>query len=245
MRLPTYGEIELKVRTDLDLQDTDNFIGQDEMAGYANDGIQTAEAIIMGACEDYFLTYTTLTLVQGASDISLPSDIYSQKIREIVYKNGDRIYPLTELKDPRMFYQKAVIDRQAVSLDEYKYFLKSATAGAQDTLCITPAALESGAYLEMWYIRNAKRVPLQSSLAEGASRATQIAAVIDIPEWRLYVEQFMKKRCYEKMKDTSKSAQLDKDLEATAGLMLADLKDRKKNNETEIPPDISHYVESN
>lgn len=244
MRLPTYGEIETKVRADYDLQDTDNFVGQDEMATYANDGIQTAEAMIIATCEDYFLTPATLTLVNGSSDITLPTDIYAQKIREIVYKNGDRIYPLTRLKDPKMFYQKAVIDRQAVSLDEYSWFLKSATAGVQDKLVLTPAAQESGAFLEMWYIRNANRVPLQAA-PESSTRAAQLATVIDIPEWRIYIEQFMKKRCAEKTKDAARLMSAEKDLAAAAEMLVADLKDRAKDNENEVPPDISHYVESN
>ncbi len=245
MRLPSYGEIEYQVRLDLDLQDTDNYVGQDEMAGYGNAGITSAEALIIQTCEDYLLTSATLTLVQDASSIDLPNDIYGQKIREIVYKNGDRIYPLVELKDPQMFYRKAVIDRQAVSLDEYQYFLQSATAGSQDKLMITPAALESGAYLEMWYIRNAKRVPLQSALAEGATRATQIAAVIDIPEWRAYVEQFMKVRCWEKRKNALMLANAKKDLEIISDLMVTDLKTRKQNNQNEVPMDVSHYMEHN
>lgn len=244
MRLPTYGEIETKVRADYDLQDTDSFVGADEMVGYCNDGIQTAEALIIATCEDYFLLPATLTLVQGSSDITLPTDIYGQKIREIVYKNGDRIFPLTRLKDPKMMYQKAIIDRQAVSLDEYKWFLKSATAGAQDKLVLTPAALESGAFLEMWYIRNANRVPLQAA-PESATRAAQLATVIDIPEWRIYLEQFMKKRCAEKMKDAGRIAIAEKDLLAAGELLVADLRDRAKDNETEVPPDVSHYVESN
>jgi hypothetical protein len=184
--------------------------------------------------------------VQNASDISLPSDIYAQKIREIVYKNGDRIYPVTELKDPQMHYRKAVIDRQATALEEYKYFLKSSTAGAQDTLVITPAATETGAFLEMWYIRNAKRAPLQSSLADGASRATQIAAVLDIPEWRAYVEKYMKAEIYEhKIKDKAAAALARADLSTIAGVMIEDLADRMKNNENDIPLDVSHYVEHN
>lgn len=244
MRLPTWGEIETKVRADLDLQDTDNFVAQDEMAGYGNEAIDVAESIIMTTFEDYFLTSATLSLVEGASSITLPTDIYGQKIREIVYKNGDRIYPLRELRDPMMFYRKAIIDRQAVALDEYQYFLKSATAGAQDTLMITPAALESGAYLEMWYIRNANRILLQAA-PDSASRAAQQAVVIDIPEWRLYIEQHCKKRCYEKMKDTAKVAEAKDDLKKIAELMLINLKDRKPNNENEVPPDLSHYMEMN
>jgi hypothetical protein len=243
--LPSWGEIENKIRRDLDLQDTDNFVGQDEMAGYGNEAIATAEAMIMATNEDYFLKSTPLTLVLGASDIDLPSDIYGQKIREIVYKNGDQIWPLTALKDPKMFYQKAVIDRQAVSMDEYKYFLKSATAGVQDKLVLVPAALENGAFLEMWYIRNANRIPLQDSSAEGATRATQVAAVIDIPEWRLYIEQYCKMRIYEKLKEPDKMADSEKKLQQASSLLINDLADRKKDNENQIAMDISHYVESN
>lgn len=245
MRLPTYGEIETKVRADLDLQDTDNFVGQDEMVGYANEGISTAEAMIMAACEDYFMTNTTLTMVQGIASIALPSDIYGQKIRGITYVNGDRIYPLDELKDPQMMYQKAVIDRQSVSLDEYKYFLKSAIAGAQDQLIITPPAQESGAFLDFWYIRNAQRVPLQAA-PESSSRAAQVATVIDIPEWRAYVEKYMKAEIYQhKLKNFTAAQQARDDLKTIADLMIADLKTRKPNNKNEVPLDISHYVEHN
>ena len=244
MRLITYNEFETKVRADLDIQDTDNFIGQDEFAALTNEAIDMAEALIMSTFEDYFLTSSTLSLVQGASSIDLPSDIYGQKIREIVYKNGDRIYPLTELKDPRKFYQKAVIDRQAVSLDEYSWFLKSGTAGQQDTLVITPAALESGAYLETWYIRNANRILLQAA-PDSASRASQLACVIDIPEWRVFLEQYVKARVYEKMDEAVKMADANSKMKMISDQMLTNLKDKKLNQETDIPPDVSHYVEHN
>lgn len=244
MRLPTFEEFEKKVRLDLDLHDTDNFVGQDEFAGITNEAIDVAEATIMATFEDYFLTPATLTMVQGASDISLPDDIYAQKIREIVYKNGDRIFPLTELRDPRKFYKKAVLDRESVSQDEYSYFLKSATAGAQDKLVLVPAALESGAYLEMWYIRNANRIPLQTD-SGSPSRATQLATVIDIPEWRAYLEQYVKWRCYQKMKDAQGEANAAAALEKLGELMLINLKDKKLNQETDVPMDTSHYMEHN
>ncbi len=242
MRLPTWSEIETKIRLDLDLQDDSNFISQDEMAGLCNDAIDAAEAIIMTTFEDYFLTYATLTMVQGASDIALPSDIYAQKIREVLYKNGDRIFPLKELRDPMKFYKKAILDRESVSQDEYSYFLKSATAGEQDKLVLVPAALESGAYLEMWYIRNANRIPLQTD-SGSPSRATQLATVIDIPEWRAYLEQFIKWRCYQKMKDQAGETTAAAALEKFGELMLVNLKDKKLNNENEIVMDVSHYME--
>lgn len=232
------------MRADLDLQDSDNFIGQDEMAGLGNEAIDTAEAVIMATHEDYFLQSATLSLVQGESSIALPTDIYGQKVREIVYKNGDRIYPLVEIRDPQMMYRKAVIDRSATSMDEYQYFFKSATAGQQDTLIITPAAQESGAYLECWYIRNANRIPLQAD-SGSPSRATQLATVIDIPEWRAYLEQYVKWRCYQKMKDTGGEAAAAAALEKLGELMIINLKDKKLNNENDVPMDTSHYMEHN
>jgi hypothetical protein len=219
-------------------------VGQDEFAALTNEAIDTCEALIMATHEDYFLNSATLSLVSGESSIALPSDIYGQKIREIVYKNGDRIYPLKELRDPMMMYRKAIIDRTAVSLDEYSYFFKSATAGQQDTLIITPAAQESGAYLECWYIRNANRIPLQAA-PDSSSRATQLATAIDIPEWRAYLEQFVKWRLYQKMKDQAGEAAASGALEKLGELMIINLKDKKLNNENDVPMDTSHYMEHN
>lgn len=242
MRLPTWGEVETKVRADLDLQDSDNFVTQDEMAGYGNEGIDAAEVLIMATHEDYFLNSATLSLVSGERSIALPTDIYGQKVRGITYINGSRIYPLKEIKDPEIFYKKAIADYQANGNDEYGYIFKSATAGEQDKLMISPPAQESGAYLEMWYIRNANRIPLQAA-PDSASRATQVATVIDIPEWRAYIEQFIKWRCYQKMKDQGAEASAAAALEKLGELMVINLKDRKLNNENEIEMDVSHYVE--
>lgn len=212
------------------------------MAGYGNEGIDTAEVLIMATFEDYFLAPATLTMVEGASDIDLPSDIYGQKIREINYVNGSRIFPVTELRDPKKFLIKEMIDAEASSGDEYRYFLKSATAGAQDKIVLVPAARESGAYLKMWYIRNANRIPLQAD-SGSPSRATQLATVIDIPEWRAYLEQYVKWRCYQKMKDKEGEATAAAALEKLGELMIINLKDKKLNQENDVPLDLSHYLE--
>jgi len=244
LRIPTYKEIETKVRADLDLQDSNNFITEDEMAGYCNEAIDTAESIIMQACEDYLLTSAPLTLVNGANSIELPSNIYAQKIRGLTYINGDRIYPLHRVRDPDIFYRKAVIDRQAISLDEYSYLLKSTTVGEQDKIILTPPAYESGAFLELWYIRNANRVSMQAA-PDSVSRATQLATPIDIPEWRLYLEQYMKMRCYEKMRDMAGMANAEAKTKAMAEMMLVNLKDRVVDNENNVAQDTSHYMEHN
>jgi hypothetical protein len=228
----------------MDLLDLNNQVGVDEMVTYANEAIAAAESLIMRTREDYFMTNATLALVQGAKDIQLPADIYAQKIREITYINSARIYPLRRLKDPRMMFHQAVINYSATSLVEYKYFLWSPAAGQQDVLRITPPALESGPFLDLWYIRNANRVPLQAA-PDNATRATQLATPIDIPEWRSYVEQFMRVRCYEKMKLMDQSADAKQTLNAISESMVVTLKDRMEDNENEIPMDQSHYEDHN
>ncbi len=244
MRIPTWAEIETKVRTDLDLLDTNNFIGQDEMAALGNDAIDACESLIMRTREDYFMTSTNLTLVQNAANIALPSDIYAQKIRALVYKNGARIYPLKRLRDPFMFYRKAVMDFRAVSLEEYMWFLKSTTAGLQDEILLTPPAYESGAFLELWYIRHANRISLQAA-PDSASRATQLATPIDIPEWRSFIEQHIKVSCYEKMKDAIGYQNAVSKLGILSEAMTINLADRAEDNENDVPQDTSHYEEHN
>lgn len=244
MRAVTWQEIEVKIRTDLDLLDTDNFIGQDEMAALGNDAIDGAESLIMRTREDYFLTKATLTLVNGASSIDLPTDIYAQKIRAIIYKNGDRIYPVERIRDPEIFYKKAIIDYTAVSLDQYQWLLQSTTAGEQDKLLLSPPAYEDGAYLEMWYIRNANRIPLQAD-SGSPSRATQLATKIDIPEWRSYIEQYIRMRVYEKMKESDLFKDATTKLMAIGEAMIITLKDRVEDNRNEVAQDVSHYMEHN
>lgn len=242
MQATTFGQIDNKVRRDLDLQDADNFIPFDEMAGYGNEGIDAAEAIIHKIDEDYFLTKAVLNLVQGQEDVALPSDIYAQKIREVVYKKNDTVYPLRRLRDPHAFYKKAVADLYVNNTEEYEYFLRMDSGSSQAVMMLAPPAYETGAYLQFWYIRNAARIPL---IEEGSSRAAQIATILDIPEFRSFVEQFMKVRCLEKMKDFPAMADARDKLVAIGEQMTNTLTNRVPDRDDEVPQDVTHYQEHN
>lgn len=242
MQAVTYSQIDSKVRKDLDLQDDGNFIGHDEMAGYANDGIDIAEAVILKLDEDYFLTKTPLSLVSGQSDILLPSDIYAQKIRAIIYKNQGRIFEVRRLRDPKSFLERAWINDQVNNTEEYRYFLRMDAGVAQAVMELTPPAYESGAFLTMHYIRNAARVPL---IEEGSNRAAQLATILDIPEFRSVIEQYMKMRCYEKMKDKIAEEKAEKKLGALLEAMTNTLTNRVPDRDDVVPQDFSHYEEMN
>lgn len=240
MKLWTYSEIESKVRKDLDMQDEDNFVGNDEMAGYCNEAIDVAEAEILKIHEDYFLTSVGVTLVQGQSDYNLPSDIYAQKIRSFIYANGPRMYEIKRVRDPRAFLEKAWSDYTPSGEAEYSYLIKSPTAGAQDKIVLVPPAQEAGAVTELWYIRNARRIPLSTD--SGESRSTQLAAVIDIPEWYNFITEYMKMRCKEKERDPLLDS-YKKNVQVLKDNLVSTLSNRVPDNDDTVPMDMSFYQE--
>lgn len=247
MKLFTYTEIETKVRKELDLQDEDNFIGNDEMAGFCNDAIDVAEAEIIKIHEDYLLTKSTISLVSGTKTYSLPSNIYAQKIREFIYVNGTRIYPIMRIRDPHKFYQKAEIDEFGTSESEYVYILVNETEGTQDKISLSPTPTETGNYGELWYIRNANRIPMVGEDVNGtpATRSSQLATVIDIPEWTPFIVSFMKMKCIEKEKDAQRYAAAEKFMQGKLKLMVDTLTEKVEDNQNEVPMDVTFYNEMN
>lgn len=243
MRLFTYSEIEAKVRLDLDLQDANNFVQNDEFAGYANEAIQDAESEILKLNEDYFLSNDTMTLASGTQDYDLPLDIWGQKIRSLIYKNGSLIYPIMRIRDPHEFYKKHELDTYATSGTEYSYILRASTAGAQAKIVFSPSPTESGAYVQRWYIRKANRIPLTTD-AGTPTRATQLATVIDIPEWASYIMQFMKYRAYEKEFDP-RMAEAKEALISVRKSMVESLTEKVPDNDNQVPMDLGFYSEHN
>jgi hypothetical protein len=237
MRVWTYEEVRDRVLKDLDLEDED-FVQPDEMVGYCNEAIDEAEAEIHKIHEDYFLTSSAITMVANqATGYSLPADIYANKIRKLVYANGSVIYEVPRLRGTKIFQQIAEI-AYAGSNEDYSYFLKNADADTGVKLFLTPVARESGAYLTLWYLRNANRVPL---IADGSLAATE-AAKIDIPEFVNFVIQWMKVRCYEKDMDPRLEAAISV-LQQQRKMMVETLTGMVVDDDDTIPMDTSFYDE--
>lgn len=179
----TYAQLKAKVEMDLDLEG-ETFITAAEMLGYANEAIDEVERKIHTLYSDYFLTRTTISLVSGTEVYDLPSDIYAMMIRGLVYRNGSSSWQLERIREWHKFDQYE-FDKTGTSENaRYGYFVVNTTAG-NPQLILTPTPNESGAFLHMWYIRNANEMVDDTS-------------VCDIPEAVNYVMQYMKVRCYEK-----------------------------------------------
>jgi hypothetical protein len=245
VKIWTYEEIENKIKRDLDLQDED-FITTDELAGYCNDAIDEAEAEIITLFEDYFLKTGTLAMVNGASDIDLPLDIYAQKVRGLIYDNGSIIYPVRFLKGRQEFEEIALTNLYAGS-EEYRYKLLNQTAGEQSKIRLFPPSRDTGNYLKIWYIRNAQRVPLVGEDVSGtpATRVSQLATLVDIPEFVGFIIAFMKVRCVSKEFDPRYN-DLVAELQHQREMMTSTLKSRVPDNHQDmVENDLSFYLESN
>lgn len=226
----TYANIKDKIESDLDLAD-ETFITDSEMLGYANEAIDEAEAEIHSQNEDYFLARATVTLVSGTEGYALPSGIYANKIRRVLYRNGSIYYTINRLKDSSKFeaYTNNLINNTGAP-PVYSYFLENSTAGSPQ-LVLSPLPTESGAYVTIWYYRNANRLVSDSD-------------VCDIPEFVAFVIQFMKVRCYEKEQHPALGLAVQA-LQAQREKMIETLSTMVPDADNLIETDMSHYEEHN
>lgn len=222
-----YSDIRDKVLRDLDLE-AETFITPEEMLGYCNEAIDEVERQIHTLYEDYFLSRATIDLVAGTEEYALPDDIYAMKIRSAIYRNGNTVWPIKRIRDWRKFENYEVEKTSIPDNSRYGFFILNSNVGAPRIL-IAPTPNESGAFVKLWYIRNANEMVDESS-------------VCDIPEAVNYIIQYIKKRCWEK-EGHPNLQQAMMDLETEKATTLAVLSNMIPDNENEIEPDYRLYEE--
>ena len=224
----TWAQIRAKIRRDLDLE-SETFVRPEELLDYVNEAIDEAEAEIHAIYEDYFLTRQTLSIVNGQEEYDLPSDIYAHKIRRIMYNNTSSVYTVDRLQDWKKF-EAQNIARNFSTSDLYQYFFLNQTAGSPKILLV-PQGREDGPYLEVWYLRQANRLELDTDIC-------------DIPEFYNFIFQYMKVRIYEKEGHPNMGKAI-MDLEKQRSLMTATLAQIAPDAQNEIEMDASFYEEMN
>lgn len=228
MRYWTYLEIKNKVRIDLGLEQ-EEFITDTELMGYCNLAIDDCESDIHTMYEDYFLAKTTISLVAGQEEYSLPTDIYASKIRSAVYNDGSTVYPVRRYANMSRLFEAIETSKNLESqTTDFAYYLlnSSAVGGVMMNVVPTPKQ-DSADVIKLYYIRNANRLVDDTSLC-------------DIPEFTDYIIQFVKTRCYEKEghPNFTQSAQM---VQYKKQNMINTLSTMTPDDDNEIEQDASIY----
>jgi len=217
--MATLLDLKTRVKQELDTEDED-FISAAELLGYIRRAVNSAENVVLTLYEDYFLAAPfTLTFVANQAGYDLPTNIYAQKIRKLIYDNSGTRYLVKRIK---RIEETVSIE----SSEDYRYLITNdATAGVKLTLYPTPAS--SGQTLKLWYLRNAKELTLD-------------ADVLDIPEAYDYITQHVKDSCINKERmqpDAPKSAALTEEED----LLVSALTERFPDEDNIIEPDLGFY----
>ena len=219
MYSPTYADLKSFLEKELDLED-ETFITPEEFQYYFNEAVDMIEAACHTIYEDYFLTSATISLVNGTSAYALPSDIYAQKIRAVLYNDGEaKKYNIKRFRklDDTLFVQTP---------DAYRYLLTNdSTNGNRMVFYPTPA--ETNTYITIWYIRNAKRFTADSD-------------VCDIPEFTNVLVQFVRWKCLSK-EGHPDAQQAATDLDRMRQEMVETLTARVPDEDNTVIKDFSFY----
>lgn len=215
------------VKGDLDLED-EQFINDSDIDRWINEGVKSAEQQIHTLYEDYFLSQSVITLAEGQNLYDYPSDIYANKIRKIIYRDGVNNSTSTHL----VRRVKNLLDAT-----ERDYFASNTTNPILQWSPINDSTngrkirlfpqTGRGGFLDVWYIRNAKQLTID-------------ADVCDIDEFEDYVVQYAKTQAL--LKDNDPRADDSKVLqEQYKGDMINTLSEMSPDNDNEVDMDLSHY----
>lgn len=223
----TYLEMKTKVKNDTDTQ-SETFVSDTELLGFFNEAIDEMEKEVHKLNEDYFLSSAPLTLVSGTEEYALPANIYAMKIRGLVYRKGAQVYPIKRLRDWNKLENYEFNKTAQGSYQLYNYLVKNSTAGAP-RIVITPLPNESGAFVQVWYIRVANELSVDGDIC-------------DIPEAANFIMQYVKCKIYEKEHNPIMQ-KASADLAEMKANVLTSLSEKTPDNDTEIQPDYSYYTD--
>lgn len=244
LKIWSYKEARDKIKLDMDLTEED-FVTENEFIGYFNAAIDEAEAEIHTLHEDYFLTKTTIAMVSGTQDYALPSNIYAQKIRGIIYQNGSIIYPVIRVRGTQQFFDISMTEQYGKQ-EDYRYIIRNdgLTYGYQ--ISLIPPARETGNYMTLWYLRNATRIPLVGEAKEGGGTyvlADAEATKIECPEFINFIMALVRAYCGAKENGGEFSDSDTQMVEQQRKMMVDTLSKMIEDDDNRVVQDLSHYYE--
>jgi hypothetical protein len=227
----TLSQFRSKIEVDLDLQE-ETFITSSEITGYVNEALREAQREVLGIYEDYFLTKTNLALSIGVSTYSMPSDIYANKIRGMIYDNNYNIYEIRRIRTPQKFLDRHLL-RNDDPTDYYMYIIiNDAVNGFQIEL--SPAAKETSATaITLWYLRDISVIASDSDVIDQ-----------DIPECIDFMFAYVKGQCLKKENSGLMPPEARDEIERQRKLLVDVLTNMVPDDDNTIIKDTTYYRET-
>lgn len=210
----TLSQIKQRVRDLVDTESAD-FVDDAEILRYINEGIKKCEAWIHKLNEDYYKKDGAIAITSGSAECSLPSDIYAQKIRRLMFNNGtNKQYEVRRIRDEEVPF--------VVSTDTYYRYRLVFNSSDEKVLKLYPTPTESDATsLVMTYIKDAKQLSADTD-------------VTDIPEFSQVVVDFTRYRVLVKEVTNPMLADVRQDLKDSIELMVSTLQQSIPDGNNEI-----------
>lgn len=226
----TLTQIKGFIQEKLDLQD-EVMITATELTDYINQAIGEAAQEVIKINEDYFLDYADLALVSGTEEYTVPTGIFANKIRSMIYRNGTDRYEITRIRDWKKFLIKVENDVSGAAL-LYQYFIVNKASGGEKIVLSPPSRETSMTNVKVWYIRDPK------ILATGSDAC-------DVPEGLNFVLQKTKELCLAKINGGTAPTEAIAETKLQKDLFVSSLTERTPDNANEVEMDLSHYTEHN
>lgn len=223
-------------------QETDTegeeFVDQAEYLTWINDGINKVEAHIHNLQLEarYFQKEgTPYDLTIGQSQLTMPSDIYADKIKALIFDNGSDLFPIKRLRDradQNRYQLMQEIRRAPNGRDRYRYDIFNNDPTVGPVIQLFPSSNDAGTgIVKVFYIRNALRVTADTDR-------------IDIPEFYSTIKAFVKWKIFSK-EGTVLSGDAKAEFDEELALMLQTLQNQVGSpEESLIDPDMSFYLET-
>ena len=226
MNFPLFSEMNQKIKNDLDLNE-ETFIQPQELVAYFNEAVDLIEGQIHTLYEDYFLTNASFDVTAGQTEVDLPSNIFANKIRRIMWSlNETEKYAMQRVKnlDELLLMQPT---------DDYRFMMTNSEGTNLQPpgfkIAISPAfrVTTNTLPLKIWYLRNAKRYEDENSYC-------------DIPEYSNVINQYVRYKCHAKEGHPDAAADLA-DLGRLQQAMVETLRDKYIDEQNEVPKDLTFY----
>lgn len=197
-QLFTLSDIIDAVDNELDLigQDgvADSLATRAEKVSHVNNAVSVIEKEVhkLGLEDEYFLATQPLMLDNGQQHYSLPTNIYANKIKKIIYAYGTTIYEIRRLRRQAgrsVPEQIAFIEQYGADNNWYQYLIKNDSIDFRPEIVLYPASRETvpedAPYVTIWYTRKANVLVEDDDM-------------LDVPESFEYIQQFLKCRLMSK-----------------------------------------------